>query len=98
MTARLPTIWWPHDDCGCRKAPFVGARYRRLSRDLFTGEIKGWIYYTVIAVEPLRHDRIFCRRCTFRGDDGYEFHPWVQDVLTGGYEAVANVVPLRGST
>lgn len=92
----LPTTWWPHDRCGCRKAPLVGSRYQYMSRDLFTGEDLGLVRLTITAVEPLRHDRIICRRCTAVTDDGAIFHPWVQDVLSPHkLQAIENVVALR---
>jgi hypothetical protein len=66
-----------------------------MSRDIFSGETKGWVYLTITEVEPVRHDRIICRRCTAVTDQGEVLHPWVQDVLNPArLEAVENVVAL----
>lgn len=86
---------WPHahgPDC-CERAPEVGARYRKMMRDIWTHEELGYAYFTVIAVDPFRrHHFGFCRRVHFRkDDDGWvgACHP--QHFLKD-YEAVENVV------
>ena len=68
-----------------------------MSRDVMTGEERGWQYYTVTDVEEPRLDRIFCRRATIVGEDGREWRPFVQDILSR-YEAVENVVRLPTTT
>lgn len=88
----------PHEDCGCKKAPFVGARYRRMGIDPMTGRATGLRFFTVTDVEPLRHDRLFCRRVTLEADDGWVGHPQVQDIFAGRYEAISNVVPMTPPT
>ncbi len=85
--------FYMHDQCGCRHAPEVGARLRRMSRNILTGQESGFRTYTVVAVEPLRHDRLFCRRATLRGEDGREWHPFVQDLAA--YQRIENIVAFR---
>lgn len=98
MADRLAASFYAHDDCGCRKAPIVGARYRKMGRDLLTGKETGMRFYTVTAVEPLRHDRIVCRRVTLKSDCGWVGHPQVQALFEGRYEAIDNIVPLGRRT
>jgi hypothetical protein len=67
-----------------------------MSINVLTGESRGWRYYTVIDVEPVRVDRLFCRCATLRSDDGNEIRPHVQDVFLL-FEAVGNVVQIFGA-
>lgn len=84
---------WQHTECGCARSPFVGSRYRRMSRDILTGEEKGWRYYTVTKVDPQRSNRAFCRRAVLVSDCGWQGYSFVQDLLTN-YEALDNVVQM----
>ena len=90
----LPASLWLHDECGCAKAPIVGARYRYWSRNLVTGEDIGWCYFQVIDVDPMNHSRLLCRKavCQFE-HSGETFDTHVQEFFNGRYEAVDNVVP-----
>lgn len=90
---KAATVFWLHDDCGCRQEPIIGARYRRRSVDLMTGEDRGWRRYTVVQVEPLRHDRIICRQVHLLSDDGERVRVQVQDLFER-FEATDNVTPL----
>lgn len=91
---KLASTFWPHDECGCRREPIVGARYRRRSIDVLTGADRGWRHYTVVSVEPLRHDRIICRRAHLHGDDGTTARPQLQELFER-FEAVENVTPFQ---
>ena len=88
--------FFPHVECGCSKAPIVGARYRKRARDILTGSLGDYRFYEVVSVEPFRQDRIFCRRVTLREEGGWIGHLFVQ-VIFEQYEAVENVVPLMST-
>ena len=90
----MPIRIWNHDDCGCRREPIVGARYRRKKINVLTGENLGWRTYTLVAVEPSRVDRLRCRMATLQGDDGGIIQPFVQDLFER-YQAIENVMPIR---
>lgn len=90
------TRFWAHDENCCGRDVFVGARYRRQRKDLFTGELGSWETYRVIECEPIRHDRLFCRRVHIQCErTGKVFRPFVANFWGAGYEAIENVVSLR---
>jgi glyoxylate carboligase len=89
-------MYWPHDECGCQRAPLVGSQYRRMGHDLATGRETGWRFYTVTDVEPIKHGQIFCRRCTIVSEGGRALRPYVQDLLRD-YQAIGNVVPMQAA-
>jgi len=88
---------WPHSETCCGKSPIVGARYRRLGMNLITGEMDSeHEIYTVVAVDPIRLDRVFCRRVTIRLEStGREYRPQVSNFWADRYEAIDNVLALH---
>lgn len=88
---------WPHTACGCSREPFVGARYRQRSIGAVSGADLGWRHYTVRTVEPLRIDRIFCRRAILLDDDGGIVTVQVQELFRR-FEAIDNVLSIAEPT
>ncbi len=92
---KLPIPFWPHKDCACQKVPFLGARYQRRRMNVLTGEYGDMEFFTVTAVDPIRHDRISCRMIELTSDNGWvgKLQPhWLLE--DGAYQAIDNVVPL----
>lgn len=78
-------------ECEDQRMPFIGARYRRRSMDVMTGQPGDYVYYTVTGIYSQ-----FGKGCVSVVSDlnGREYKPFM-DIFRKEYEAVDNVVTLH---
>lgn len=92
----MTMVFFAHDESCCGRDLIIGARYRRQSMDVMTGRMTEWLTFRVIDLDPIRHDRLLCRRVHLHCEElGRVYHPQVVNFWADRYQAVDNVVRLR---